>query len=82
MLFFGAIWKTLRLWIRKVIEYCNQGPPSRVLDDSSAERNVDQKKAQSNNFQRETILATGLEIIFVIFGQRIWIPFALVLRTT
>lgn len=37
------MWKTLRLWTRKVVECCKQslaGHPSKCLEDSSAESNV------------------------------------------
>jgi hypothetical protein len=36
--------------------------------------------SKSKRFQRRAILATGLEIILVIFWQRMWLLFALVLR--
>lgn len=38
------MWKTLRLWTRKEVECCKQslvGHPSKSLEDSSVESNVD-----------------------------------------
>ena len=72
MILFRRMWKTLRLLTRKVVECYKQsliGHLSRSLEDSSAESSV-VTEAQLKRIQGGTVLVTDLEIIFVIFWQR------------
>lgn len=61
--------KTLELWIRKAVEHLKQslkGHNGRSLEDSSVTSG-----SPDQEYQREIILANGLEAIFI-FWQRLW----------
>ena len=61
----------MELWTRKEVEHKQGiiGHLSRSLEDSSAESSV-VTEAQLKRIQGGTVLVTDLEIIFVIFWQR------------
>ena len=71
MLFIREMWKTLRLWSRKEAEKFKQGlmgHAGRRMESCWAESNVNCDRLK--RFQKGKILVSGLQIIFLIFGQK------------
>ena len=71
------MWKAFELWIRKngLTAY-----PNMSSEDIIAESNMDFGGPAQEVSERNNILATTLETIFVIFWQKMWLHSYLVLR--
>lgn len=79
LIFFVGTWKILGLRTWKGIEHCKQ----RLTDILMGPRKILRLRTiqtMDAQFKKGTMLATGLEIVLVRFGQKLWLLYAFVIR--